>query len=848
MNNTSIRMLLFLFFLSAGKLFSQDSIKGMVVSKDDGAVISNAQVCIYDADGKSMVGYTFSLKDGSFSLKPVISEGHFYLEVSSMGFSKNRIRFDRPPAEPLKIELVRSGFQLKEVIVKAPKVSEAGDTLNYLTARFVKEQDKSIGDVLKRLPGIDVLKSGQVTYNEKPINALYIDGKNLLDGQYGIATKNIKPEIISLIQIFENHQPVKVLQKSVPSENAAINLKLDPKAKAEWIMSLDLGVGVSPFLWDAGMLLFQFNKNFQSMNVIKSNNTGEDIRGEISQQNLGAAAESQLISAEELNLVNVTGVASPSTPIGEQRDMFNQSLLLSSNTLFSLAKDLDVVLRVNYIYDFQKRWQNARTEYIIEGAENIVIEEDNSYRGFVNSPGIDIVLKSNTPRRFLQNRINGNLRFSNNFANTEGTKVISQSAKIRQYDFSEIFTYISPVGKSILRASSNTQLWSLPQSLTIATDDIRQNISLFQVQSNNVAGIIRPFGRFSADLKGGINITIQKLESDLSGFNESNNVSWSFTEIFVSPSLRYEKDALRLSVELPLKLQNEMFRFAPGLALRYKFSPFWEGLITYDVNTSHTDILKMNSSSLLMDYRSIYYGYSKMLESRMNVLSVRAQYNNPLKLINLYGSVNYNRNANGYTISMQYADFYNIRTILPDQRVSSGLSLVFSASKSFFDLPLLLDFKSNCFIADNSLIQQGADMKFKTLVWSATPRIEATLFNAMEVEMKTTMIVSKRTSFGGERSSSIRTGYNPNLLISYRIREKFRAQIKFDYYLNELSDGTDKGILFTDIRAAYKLGRGELTMDWTNIFNRKEYKYSYFSELTTVDRQFKLRPGNLVLG
>ncbi len=846
MNNASIRVLLVLFFLSAGKLFSQDGIKGVVVSKDDRAVISNAQVCIYDSDGKSMLGYTFSQKDGTFEFKPVTVGAHFFLEVSCMGFAKNTIRFDHQPVESFKIEMVRSAFQLKEVMIRAPKVTEAGDTINYLTAGFVKDQDRSIGEVLKRLPGIDVSKGGLVTLNDKPINALYIDGKNLLDGKYGIATQNIKPDIVSLIQIFENHQPVKVLEKKVSSENAAINLVLKPKAKGEWIISADLGVGAYPFLWDYGLLLFKFKKNIQSMNVIKSNNTGDDIRSEVNEQSLGSSAESQIISKEEQNLLNVTGKAS--TPIGEQRDIFNQSLLISSNTLFSLKKDVEGVVKLNYIYDYQERWQNERTEYVIEGAENIVIEENNSYRGFMNSPEIDIVIKSNTPRSFIQNRINGRLRFCNNISNTTGTKSINQVASLRQYDLSEIFTFIKPVKRSILRVNSNTQIKSLPQTLTIVTEDIRQSLSLFQVQSDNSAGIIIPLGRFSADLRGGANFTYQKLESDLSFCNEVNKADWSFTEIFASPSLKFENEAIRISADFPLKLQNGMFRFTPGLALSYKFSPFWEGWITYSSNNSQTDILKMNSSPMLMDYRSIYKGYNKMFESRIDVISVKAQYSNPLKLVNLYGAVNYNRNKNGYTFSMQYEDFYNVRTILPDQRENSGLSLVLSATKSFFDLPLLLDIISKCNIADNSMIQQGTDVKFRTLTWSAVPRIEATLFNTLEIDLETRITVSKRITYNGGQSSFTRTGYNPVLLISYKPQEKFRSQIKFDCYINELTNGVRKGFLFTDIKIAYKLGRGELTMDWTNIFNKREYKYSYFSELANIEREFRLRPGNLMLG
>jgi len=97
-----------------------------------------------------------------------------------------------------------------------------------------------------------------IKYNDKPINALYIDGKNMLENQYGIATKNIRPDLVTMIQIFENHQPVKVLKEHQLSENAALNLKIAPSAKNRLIGVADLGAGISPALWNARLALFKF--------------------------------------------------------------------------------------------------------------------------------------------------------------------------------------------------------------------------------------------------------------------------------------------------------------------------------------------------------------------------------------------------------------------------------------------------------------------------------------------------------------------------------------------------------------------------------------------------------------
>jgi hypothetical protein len=55
---------------------------------------------------------------------------------------------------------------------------------------FSKEQDRSIGDVLKRMPGIEVLPDGKILYQGKAINKYYIEGLDLLEGKYNLANEN----------------------------------------------------------------------------------------------------------------------------------------------------------------------------------------------------------------------------------------------------------------------------------------------------------------------------------------------------------------------------------------------------------------------------------------------------------------------------------------------------------------------------------------------------------------------------------------------------------------------------------------------------------------------------------
>jgi hypothetical protein len=103
---------------------------------------------------------------------------------------------------------------------------------------FSKEQDRSIGDVL-RMPGIEV-PDGKILYQGKAINKYYIEGLDLLEGKYNLANDNLPYQEVSQVQILENHQPIKTLDSLQFSDRTALNIKL----KTPILLQVKLGLEV----------------------------------------------------------------------------------------------------------------------------------------------------------------------------------------------------------------------------------------------------------------------------------------------------------------------------------------------------------------------------------------------------------------------------------------------------------------------------------------------------------------------------------------------------------------------------------------------------------------------------
>ena len=146
-----------------------------------------------------------------------------------------------PLAESFSFRLMATS----SVSVRAQKIRQNGDTLNYLVGAYQQQGDRVIGDVLKRMPGIEVADNGGIKYNGKSIKKFYVEEMDLLQGRYGLATNNINASDVATVQVLENHQPVKMLQGKELTDDVAINLKLKDSAKGTASSGLAAGTSVA---------------------------------------------------------------------------------------------------------------------------------------------------------------------------------------------------------------------------------------------------------------------------------------------------------------------------------------------------------------------------------------------------------------------------------------------------------------------------------------------------------------------------------------------------------------------------------------------------------------------------
>lgn len=183
-------------------------------------------IMLMTEDGKRILAYSYSQPDGSFILEcPQGPQQEFLLTTSRLGYEPYRQKI---PAQTQQTEILlkESSLTLREIKVISSPIRRQGDTISYYMSNFHRPQDRNLADVLARMPGIHVQSDGRVQYDGKPINRFYIEDMNLLGERYSLATKNLSPSDIAAVQVYENHEPIKMLRDRSQTEQAALNIKL----------------------------------------------------------------------------------------------------------------------------------------------------------------------------------------------------------------------------------------------------------------------------------------------------------------------------------------------------------------------------------------------------------------------------------------------------------------------------------------------------------------------------------------------------------------------------------------------------------------------------------------------
>lgn len=201
--------ILVLFTLVAPSTFAQTKkgdIKGVLLSAETGKPMENATINLLQTKDSSTVGFKMTDKGGQFSF-PGIPYGSYYLLITFIGHEVKEFSFelDKPSFSLDSIPLMPAAATLDEVVVnfKKPPIVVKEDTIEFNADSYKVKPESLAEDLLKKLPGMEVDRDGNITAQGQSITKIYVDGKPFFGGDFKMATQNLPADIIDKIQLID---------------------------------------------------------------------------------------------------------------------------------------------------------------------------------------------------------------------------------------------------------------------------------------------------------------------------------------------------------------------------------------------------------------------------------------------------------------------------------------------------------------------------------------------------------------------------------------------------------------------------------------------------------------------
>lgn len=234
--------------------------------------LSYANVLAKPKDVSKNLKFAITDDNGFYELK--LTKGDtLNVSISYIGYIPNNFEFIASKNTKKDFILQQSSEQLDEIIIEMP-VMIKGDTTTYKTEKFVDGSERKLKNVLKKLPGVEVDKKGNVTVQGKKITQMLVDGKKFFGGNSKLAVENIPANAVGNVEVIDNYNEIAFLKNISDSDEMAMNIQLKKDKKQFVFGDVETGKGNQDF-YKTGTNLFYYSPKTNINFIGNSNNINE---------------------------------------------------------------------------------------------------------------------------------------------------------------------------------------------------------------------------------------------------------------------------------------------------------------------------------------------------------------------------------------------------------------------------------------------------------------------------------------------------------------------------------------------------------------------------------------------
>ena len=848
-----------------------DTIARGVILATDGDPVTGAIIKIKNGEGKT-IAFGSSNEKGAFNITLKSQILNAFVEIACLGYKKESFPVESF-AEQLTLTIQEEAYNLKEVVVKVPPISASNDTLTYNVDSFRSAADRNIEDIIKRLPGIEVSGNGQISYNGEKINKFYIEDLDLLQGRYAIATKNISPDDVQSVNVYENHQPIQALQDTHTSRQAAINLKLKKRSILRPIVNVSAGAGYGNHkaTWLAELFGMLIAARSQTIVTAKGNNFAQSYEHELIDFSYNSPLKENTVAFNVFPKI----LYNPEQ-LSTQRYYKNTSASASVNHLQKTGQYSTLNFNADYLKDEFSYNNLVDIEYFGTGTNVINVKEDCNSHISSHTANAKLKFERNAPTGYLSNETYFRARLSNSDYSIISDKITEQLLKTNDFSFANNLHATIKSGQRAININSkifvattpDNQLFaSHPEEKYIVADQTATGLTFTTANSTGLGWSLSKAANAGATLH--FNTYYDKFHSlrasDADIEPARNNDIYGYKlHTKLTPYINLHLGDVTWNTQIPISLYNMQYidqitdsayihnHIYVGVNTTFRYT------LPYNIRTSLTfskehalgGINNLIQNPIFTTYRMV----STIGNGALNIrdeykVAFDASYRNTVEGLFWNFNAGFSHSKNNRMISTSITDSISHTTSIQANNPSNRFTLLANASKLVQSISTTFRLGTNIITMSRKSQRQGNIYSINTAVYAINGTIQSTpIKGRLSFSLNATQSFSTQSfSQAGLNSETLA---NTTLRINVSVVPYKRWELYVDgEYDNIAIPKAEKRqqTLFLDAGAKYSFKKFQFDLRCRNITNRKHYTFATYNSGDTYYYQYQLRPVEFLL-
>lgn len=222
---------------------SQIVIKGKILDENN-KPLTGANILAFPTNNGKLA-HNVSDNLGNYTLS-LTKNTTYNTSISFMGFiTRKEILNNTKKDSIINFILKEDPNKLEEIVIKYKiPVRIRKDTTTYNTDAFTNGKERKLKQVLKKLPGVEVDRKGNVTVKGKKVTTLLVDNKKFFTGDTKLAVNNIPADVIDKIDVIEDYHENAFMKGLEKSDEIAMNISLKEDKKKFVFGDIEAGLGI----------------------------------------------------------------------------------------------------------------------------------------------------------------------------------------------------------------------------------------------------------------------------------------------------------------------------------------------------------------------------------------------------------------------------------------------------------------------------------------------------------------------------------------------------------------------------------------------------------------------------